>query len=66
MNEARDWVQRRRAQERGVILAPQETGPEFDDLRLGRGGLDPTDGESVLDWSIEQTRNTPVKFRFDW
>lgn len=62
MNEAREWVQKRRAQERGVMLPPQEIEPEFDDLRLGRGGMDPSDSESVLDWSIDSDYHTPLKF----
>lgn len=59
MDDARDWARKRRAQERGEILPTPEREPVFEDDGLGRGGMDPTGGDSVLDLSIESDLNTP-------
>lgn len=66
LDEAREWVQGRRAQERGETLPSPSLSQESEGGSLGSGGMDPTGSESVLDWAIESDELTPVKFRFDW
>ncbi len=47
-------------------LPASDREPIFEDNGLGRGGMDPSGSESVLDEAIARDLNTPVKFRFDW
>jgi hypothetical protein len=47
-------------------LPASEREPVFEDNGLGRGGMDPSGSESVLDWAMEIDYMTAVKFRFDW